>query len=31
MASPQGQASAADLANLAAAGVEVMMGETKTV
>ena len=31
MASPQGQATAADLANFASAGVDVMMGETKTV
>ena len=29
MSSPQGQATAADLANFAAAGVEVMMGETR--
>ena len=31
MASPQGQATAADLANFAAAGVEIMMGETRMV
>jgi uncharacterized protein (TIGR02118 family) len=31
MASPQGQATAADLANFAQAGVDVMMGETKMV
>ena len=31
MASPQGQATAADLANFAAAGVDVMMGETRLV
>ena len=31
MASPQGQAAAADLANFATAGVEIMMGETKMV
>ena len=31
MASPQGQATAADLANFASAGVDVMMGETKLV
>lgn len=31
MASPQGQATAADLANFASAGVDVMMGDTKTV
>ena len=31
MASPQGQATAADLANFAAAGVDVMMGETRMV
>jgi uncharacterized protein (TIGR02118 family) len=31
MASPQGQATAADLANFAAAGVDVLMGETKMV
>jgi len=31
MASPQGQAAAADLANFASAGVDVMMGETKMV
>ena len=31
MASPQGQATAADLANFASAGVDVMMGETKFV
>ena len=31
MASPQGQATAADLANFAGAGVDVMMGETKMV
>lgn len=31
MASPQGQATAADLANFASAGVDVMMAETKTV
>lgn len=31
MSSPQGQATAADLANFASAGVDVMMGETKTV
>ena len=29
MVSPQGQATAADLANFAAAGVDVMMGETR--
>ena len=31
MASPQGQATAADLANFASAGVDVMMGETRSV
>ena len=31
MASPEGQATAADLANFASAGVEVMMGDTKRV
>ena len=31
MASPQGQATAADLGNFASAGVDVMMGETKLV
>ena len=31
MASPQGQATAADLANFAGAGVDVMMGETRMV
>ena len=31
MASPQGQATAADLANFASAGVDVMMGDTQTV
>lgn len=31
MASSQGQATAADLANFASAGVDVMMGSTKTV
>jgi uncharacterized protein (TIGR02118 family) len=31
MASPQGQATAADLANFAAAGVDVMMGNTAMV
>jgi uncharacterized protein (TIGR02118 family) len=31
MASPQGQAAAADLANFASAGVELLMGETKVV
>lgn len=31
MVSPQGQATAADLANFAAAGVDVMMGETRLV
>ena len=31
MASAQGQAAAADLANFASAGVEIMMGETKMV
>ncbi len=31
MASPQGQATAADLANFASAGVDVMMGETHVV
>ena len=31
MASAQGQATAADLANFASAGVDVMMGETKMV
>jgi uncharacterized protein (TIGR02118 family) len=31
MASPQGQATAADLANFASAGVEVMMGDTAMV
>ena len=29
MASPQGQATAADLGNFASAGVDVMMGDTK--
>lgn len=31
MASPQGQATAADLANFAGAGVDVMMGETSRI
>ena len=31
MASPQGQATAADLGNFASAGVDVMMGDTKLV
>ena len=31
MASPQGQATTADLANFATAGVEIMMGETRRV
>ena len=31
MASPQGQATAADLANFASAGVDVMMGETALI
>lgn len=31
MASPEGQATAADLANFAGAGVDVMMGETRLV
>ena len=31
MASPQGQATAADLANFATAGVDVMMGDTRMV
>jgi uncharacterized protein (TIGR02118 family) len=31
MASPQGQATAADLANFAMAGVDVQMGETRMV
>ena len=31
MASPQGQATAADLANFAFAGVDVMMGETALI
>ena len=31
MASPQGQATAADLGNFAGAGVDVMMGDTKLV
>ena len=31
MASPQGQATAADLGNFASAGVDVMMAETATV
>ena len=31
MASPEGQATAADLANFAGAGVDVMFGETKLV
>lgn len=31
MSSPQGQATAADLANFATGGVDVMMGETKLV
>ena len=31
MASPQGQATAADLANFASAGVDVMMGETAQI
>ena len=31
MASPQGQATAADLANFAGAGVDVMMGDTRLV
>ncbi|MDB5867745.1 MAG: Ethyl tert-butyl ether degradation EthD, partial [Polaromonas sp.] len=29
MASPQGQATAADLANFAGAGVDILMGETR--
>ena len=29
MASPQGQSTAADLANFASAGVEIMMGDTR--
>ncbi len=31
MTSPQGQATAADLANFASAGVDVLMGETRMV
>ena len=31
MASPEGQATAADLGNFASAGVDVMMGDTKMV
>lgn len=31
MSSPQGQATAADLANFASAGVDVMMGETRLI
>lgn len=31
MASPQGQATAADLANFAGAGVDLMMGETRLI
>jgi uncharacterized protein (TIGR02118 family) len=31
MSSPQGQATAADLANFASAGVDVLMGETKLI
>lgn len=31
MVSPQGQATAADLANFASAGVDVMMGDTKLI
>ncbi|OYZ80146.1 MAG: ethD like-protein, partial [Polaromonas sp. 24-62-144] len=31
MSSPEGQATAADLANFASAGVDVMMGETERV
>jgi uncharacterized protein (TIGR02118 family) len=31
MASPQGQAAAADLANFAGAGVDLLMSETRTV
>ena len=31
MSSPQGQATAADLANFATAGVDVMMGETRLI
>ncbi len=31
MASPEGQAAAADLANFASAGVDVMMGDTRTI
>lgn len=31
MSSPEGRATAADLANFAAAGVDVMMGETRMV
>ena len=31
LASPQGQATAADLANFAGAGVDLMMSETRTV
>lgn len=31
MASPQGQQTAADLANFATSGVEIMMGETRSV
>ena len=31
MASPEGRATAADLANFASAGVDVMMGDTTTV
>ena len=31
MASPEGQAAAADLANFAGAGIDVLMGETKIV
>ena len=31
MASPEGQATAADLANFASSGVDVMMGDTATI
>ncbi len=31
MASPEGQATAADLANFASAGVDVMMGDTRII
>ena len=31
LASPEGQATAADLANFASAGVDLMMGETKMI